>query len=215
MELQATNAKGRIWIRHALNTKGNLLHRTDANIFRKRKNSHVGPHRFPDRSIPNHFLTFPQILTVKSSVVEILKSYNFHWERLQSVRQRRFPVVKMMVAPSSFSSDGPSVMWHFAISVVENIRDVLITLKSVAVFGVPVFCFYPQEFCNAALFLFSYIVLYCIVLYCILRNPLSEASNAWMAYFPSTSTVLYSWRCLSLCRHPNQVHHQTVILELV
>ncbi len=50
-----------------------------------------------------------------------------------------------------------------------------------------------------------------VALYCNLRNPLREVSSAWMVYFPST--LLCSWRYLLLCRHPNQVHHQTVILE--
>ncbi len=34
-----------------------------------------------------------------------------------------------------------------------------------------------------------------------------------MVYSPSN--LFYSWQGLSLCRRPNQVHHQTVILELV
>ncbi len=41
--------------------------------------------------------------------------------------------------------------------------------------------------------------LYCIVLYCILQNPLREVSSASIVYFPST--LLYSWRGLSLRRH--------------
>ncbi len=52
-----------------------------------------------------------------------------------------------------------------------------------------------------------------IALYCILRNPLSEGSSTYIFYF--ASTILYSWRGLSLCRLSNQVRHQTGILELV
>lgn len=50
-----------------------------------------------------------------------------------------------------------------------------------------------------------------IVLYCILQNHVCTARSAYIVYFFHSTCC----RDLSLGRHLNKVHHQTVVLDLV